>query len=90
VAAIANRILVRREDYGESKEDLEREWAKWIHHIPFDAPVARTLARLYQGRLDRLHKETDAAEYHRLERKLRLARNRASRYEPLSFSPEGE
>ena len=90
MAAIANRILLRREDYGESKEDLEENWAKWIHHIPFDAPVARTLAKLYEGRLDRLHKEKDAAEYHRLERKLRLVRNRASRYKPLSFSPEVE
>ncbi|NIO06964.1 MAG: hypothetical protein GTO40_02830 [Deltaproteobacteria bacterium] len=83
--AIANGILTQREDYGESREDLEKEWEKWVHHLPFDAPVAEALAKLYERRLERLDREEDAGPYQRLERKLRLVKSRAHRYRTDPF-----
>lgn len=87
--AVANRILVNRDDYGESREDLERDWEKWVHHIPFDVPVAKALAKLYERRLEKLDKEKDAAIYQRLKRKLKLVRSRVARYSIDSFSHSG-
>lgn len=83
--AIANRILVNRDDYGESKEDLAINWEKWVHHIPFDTPVVQALAKLYERKLENLDKDKDAAEYQRLMRKLKLARSRLARYSIDSF-----
>jgi tetratricopeptide (TPR) repeat protein len=84
--AIANRILIQENDYGESRENLEETWAQWLHHFPFDAPVAEALAKLYEQRLAKLDKEKNAAVYQRLERKLKLVRSRATRYNMTSFS----
>ena len=84
--AVANRVLIREDDFGESREGLEGDWEKWVHYIPFDAPVAKALAKLYERRLERLDKDKDAAVYHRLERKLTLVRSRAVRYSIDSFS----
>ena len=40
---MANRLLVERDGFGESLEDVEERWDSWLHRIPFDAPVARAL-----------------------------------------------
>jgi hypothetical protein len=87
--AIANRILIAKDDYGESREILEEKWEERVHDIPFDAPVAGALAKLYERRLERLDKDKDAAVYQRLERKLKLVRSRAARYNIASFSSQG-
>ena len=79
--AVANSILLKLQNYGESREDIEENWDKWIHHIPFDAPVARALAELYIQRLDKLNREQSAADYQRLKRKLDLVQRRAARYD---------
>lgn len=84
--AVANRILLNKDQYGESGEDLAESWAKWIHHIPFDSPVARRLAELYTKRLENLDEEKDAGAYRRLQRKLNLVKSRAARYNIASFS----
>jgi hypothetical protein len=84
--AVANRILIEKDDYGESREALEEKWERWVHHIPFDAPVAEALAKLYAQRLEKLHPKDDAAVYQRLERKLKLIRSRAARYDIAAFS----
>jgi hypothetical protein len=83
--AVVNCILVNKGDYGESREDLEESWEKWVHHVPFDAPVAEALSKLYEQRLEKLEKDKNAAIYQRLERKLKLVRSRASRYNITSF-----
>jgi hypothetical protein len=83
--AVANSILLNTENYGESKDDLEETWEKWVHHIPFDAPVSRMLTKLYTQRLEKLNKEKNAADYQRLERKLDLVQQRADRYNINSF-----
>ena len=83
---MANRILINEDRYGESGEDLEESWEKWIHHIPFDSSVARRLATLYTKRLENLAEERDAGTYQRLQRKLNLAQSRAARYDIASFS----
>lgn len=79
--AIANKTLVQMSNYGESRETLENNWKIWIHHVPFDSPVAKTLARLMENRLKKLHKRKDAAVYQRLARELRLVKMRAERYD---------
>ena len=84
--AVADLILLELENYGESREDIEDSWEKWIHHIPFDAPVARALAELYHQRLDKLNREQNAADYQRLKRKLDLVQRRAARYNIDLFS----
>jgi hypothetical protein len=78
--AVVNSVLLNQDSYGESREEIEKSWEKWIHHIPFDSPVARALAVLYNQRLDKLNREKDAAAYQRLERKLDLVQRRAERY----------
>jgi hypothetical protein len=84
--AVANRVLINEDDYGESREELEANWEKWVHHIPFDAPVAKALAKLYERGLEKIDREKDAAVYQRLQRKLKLVRSRAARYSIESFS----
>lgn len=79
--AVANSILVGSADYGESLEDLEGDWETWLHHIPFDAGVARALSKVYERHLANLDRKKDAADRERLERKLALARARAERYD---------
>jgi hypothetical protein len=78
--AVANMILLNFDNYGESLEDIEESWGKWIHHIPFDSPVSKALAKLYRRRLGKLNQEKNAADYQRLKRKLDLVRHRADRY----------
>lgn len=78
--AVANSILLNLDNYGESREDLEESWEKWIHHIPFDSPVSRTLAKLHNQRLEKLNREKNATAYQRLKRKLDLVQSRADRY----------
>jgi NADH:ubiquinone oxidoreductase subunit len=78
--AVANLILLNFDNYGESREDIEKSWEKWIHHIPFDSPVSGALAKLYSQRLGKLNQEKNAAAYQRLKRKLDLVQHRADRY----------
>ena len=84
--AVAHRILAEQDAYGESKEMLEEHWKEWIHYRPFDAPIAEALASLYERRLEKLNDKKGSAAYQRLERKLNLARSRASRYNISSFA----
>jgi hypothetical protein len=88
--AIANRILIQAQDYGETRESLEEKWAQWMHLLPYDAPVAEALAKLYEQRLTKLDKGQNAAVYQRVERKLKLAQNRAVRYNITSFAHTNE
>ena len=83
--AVANHILVNMENYGESREDLEKNWEKWIHHNPFDADVANALAKLLKQRLTKLGKKKKLAAYQQLERKYKLVQSRADRYDINSF-----
>jgi hypothetical protein len=82
---MANRILLKQAEYGESNEALEKNWQKWLHHIPFDAPVARRLSELYSRHLGRLNPTSDAGAVQRLKRKLRQTENRAKRYAIEAF-----
>ena len=84
--AVANRILLNMENYGESKDDLEKSWEKWVHHIPFDSPVARALSELYTQKLEKLDEKNHAAAHQRLKRKLDLVQQRAERYNISSFT----
>ena len=83
--AVANHILVNMENYGESREDLEKYWEKWIHHNPFDADVANALAKLLKQRLTKLGKKKKLAAYQQLERKFKLVQSRADRYDINAF-----
>ena len=83
--AVANSVLLNQDSYGESREEIVKSWEKWIHHIPFDSPVAGALATLYHQRLDKLNREKDTAAYQRLERKLELVQGRAERYKIDKF-----
>ena len=83
--AVANHILVNMENYGESREDLEKYWEKWIHHNPFDADVANALAKLLKQRLAKLGKKNKLAAYQQLERKFKLVQSRADRYDINAF-----
>ena len=83
--AVANHILVNMENYGESREDLEKYWEKWIHHNPFDADVANALAKLLKQRLTKLGKKKKLAAYQHLERKFKLVQSRADRYDINAF-----
>jgi hypothetical protein len=78
--AVANRILIGKRDFGEKQEALGKSWQKWLHHIPFDAPVAEALGRMYEERTEKLDEKEDAAVLHRLAKKLRLTQDRAMRY----------
>jgi hypothetical protein len=78
--AVANLILLNSDNYGESREEIEESWEKWIHHIPFDSPVSGALEKLYKRRLEKLNQEKNAADYQRLKRKLDLVQHRADRY----------
>lgn len=84
--AVANQILIHMDSYGKSRENLERKWEKWIHHIPFDAPVANALAKLLKQRLVKLDKKKKPAAFQRLERKFKLVQSRATRYDINSFA----
>ena len=83
--AAANHVLLEMDDFGESREGLQEDWETWVHHIPFDSPVAAKLVRLTEERFNRLDPERDAGDIQRLERKLRLARSRAARYRRADF-----
>ena len=74
------------DDFGESREDLEEKWWEWTHQIPFDGPVLEALARLYERKLAKTDKDKSTAARRRLERKLKLVRNRAARYNMNQFS----
>ena len=78
--SIANRMFLKMRDYGESREKLEENWEKWIHHVPFDQPVAEAVAGLLEKRIKKLDKNKDADDYQIIERHLSLVRKRADRY----------
>ena len=84
--ALANDFLVRMDDLGESRDDLEKSWWKWSHHNPFDAPVSAALLKLYKSKLAKINKNNSAAAYQRLERKINLLQKRATRYRISAFS----
>ena len=84
--AVANQILLNMESYGESKDDLEKSWQIWVHHIPFDSPVARALVKLYTQKLEKLDEKNYAAAYQRLKRKLDLVQQRADRYNISAYT----
>lgn len=75
----------QRDDFGESAEDLAESWETWLHHIPFDAEVARALLALHQQRAAHLEASQNAGARQRLERKLQLIRERAARYDRAAF-----
>jgi hypothetical protein len=79
-------MLLQRSDFGESLEGLTGSWETWLHHIPFDADVARALVALDEKRAARLDAGGDGGVRQRLERKLRLVRSRAERYDKAAFS----
>jgi hypothetical protein len=79
-------MLLRRADFGESREDLTGSWETWLHHIPFDTEVARALLALHQKGAAHLDAGQDAGARRRLERKLQLIRSRAERYDRTTFS----
>jgi hypothetical protein len=85
VVTLANRLLVRQADFGESREALEKKWQQWLHYHPFDAPVAGRLAEIYSQHLSRLDPQSDKGTIQRLARKLRLTEARARRYDPAAF-----
>jgi len=84
--AVANLILLNSDNYGESREEIEESWEKWIHHIPFDSPISRALTKLHNQRLEKLNQEKNAAAYQRLKRKLDLVQGRAERYNIDKFA----
>ncbi|MFH0926360.1 MAG: C39 family peptidase [bacterium] len=86
--SVANNVLIKMKVYDESKEELEKNWEEWIHSIPFDAPVAEALLSLYEQRIKNLNKTKDAAMYQRLERKIKLLKNRIFRYSPSSLGSQ--
>ena len=83
--ALANKILVRMDELGESRDDLEKSWWKWSHHNPFDAQVSGALLKLYRYRLAKINKKNSAAAYQRLERKIKLLQKRTTRYKISTF-----
>jgi hypothetical protein len=85
VVALANHLLIRQADFGESQEALENNWQTWLQHMPFDAPVARRLADIYKQRMAKLDPGKDAGALQRLTRKLHLADRRARRYAETAF-----
>lgn len=87
VVSLANHLLVQQTDFGESREALEKNWQTWLHHNPFDAPVARRLSELFARHLSQLDPKSDSSEVRRLERKLRQTQDRAKRYAAAAFEP---
>ncbi len=85
VTALANQLLIQQADYGESREALEENWQAWLHHNPFDAPVARRLTDIYRWRIAQLNPKTDAGAIQRLARKLHQTESRAQRYSETAF-----
>ncbi len=85
MVSLANRILLQQDEFGESREALEENWQTWIHHNPFDAPVARRLSELYRRHLGQLDPQSDSGAVQRLERKLRQTEERAGRYAAAAF-----
>jgi hypothetical protein len=83
--AVANTVLVSMAEYGESSEDLERNWENWIHHVPFDAPVVEKMAGILKTKTAQIDKKKKPAIYQRLSRKLSLLEIRAARYNFESF-----
>jgi hypothetical protein len=77
---MANHLLARQADYGESREALEKSWQKWLHHDPFNAPVASRLADIYREHMHRLDPASDASALQQLGRNLRRTEDRAGRY----------
>jgi len=84
--AAADSKLLNLDHYGESREEIEESWEKWIHHIPFDSPVSGALAERFNQRLEKPNPEKNAAVHQRLKRKRDLARNRADRYNSDVFA----
>lgn len=84
--ALAHHILTTKTDYGESKEAVEAYWEKWTSDYPYDAPVAAALAKIYEQQLVNVNQAKEPAVYQRIERKLTLARSRASRYNLADFA----
>jgi hypothetical protein len=77
---MTNHLLARQAEYGESREALEKSWQKWLHHDPFNAPVASRLADIYREHMQRLDPTSDASALQQLERKRRRTEDRAGRY----------
>lgn len=84
-APLANRILIGLDDFGDSTRQLEQSWYEWLHYYPFDVKVAEKLAGLYEKRLKSLDPVKDAGQVHKVEKKLELIKNRATRYGALFF-----
>ncbi len=84
---MANQILLQQKSFGESREALEENWKTWLHHNPFDAPVAERLAGLYRRHIGQLDPRSESGAVQRLERKLQQTENRARRYAAEAFEP---
>jgi hypothetical protein len=85
VVSLTNQILVQQAEFGESREELEKNWQRWLHHNPFDAPVAQRLSEIYSRHLSQLDPQSDSGAVQRLRRKLRQTEGRARRYTAAAF-----
>ncbi len=77
---VANLTLTNGTNLAQVGEELDEAWAAWVDHLPFDATVAQHLAALYAQRLAATNSDRDAPRARRLEQKLALTRERATRY----------
>jgi len=85
VVSLTNHLLLQQAEFGESREALEKNWQTWLHHNPFDAPVAQRLSEIYSRHLSQLDPRSDSGAVQRLERKLRQTEDRARRYAAAAF-----
>lgn len=78
--ALTNKLLIAQDDFGNNREQLAENWQEWLDLNPFDGKVAEKLVSIYTSRISGLDPDKDAAEIHRIQRKLKLAQGRANRY----------
>ena len=78
--ALTNKLLIAQHDFGNNREQLAENWQEWLDLNPFDGKVAEKLVKIYHGKISSLDPDKDAAEIHRIHRKLKLAQGRADRY----------
>ncbi|MGA1841008.1 MAG: C39 family peptidase [bacterium] len=81
---LAKGILLRMDNYGESREKLEDLWEELSNYVPFDIPIAKVLERIYTERLSEIDKEEEPQRYEKLIEKIKILRQRLDRYSPLN------
>ncbi len=82
---LAHYALDKVENFGQSKEELQKHWEKWLEKSPYDITAIKALSRIYQQTLNNLPPKKERELYNTISNKYQLMQKRLKRYDLKYF-----